>query len=73
MGPVSRRAYKTDIEYIDDETRAEIAEHVLTTSTCSRDLYNDESTVLATLQEQRKQVDALKKQVEALENGSSHE
>jgi hypothetical protein len=101
LGPVSRREYKTDIDYVSDDERACLAEQALTThlaeyryksepETAKRhlgfiiddqppgspavehdqthvDLYGYTSMLLATVQEQQKQIDALKTQVDALQ------
>jgi hypothetical protein len=100
-GAISRRAFKTDISYVDDDRRADVAYQTLHTSlaeyryktepkTTQRhlgfiiddmpnaspavesdkthvDLYGYTSMLLATVQEQQKQIDALKAHVDALE------
>lgn len=98
-GAVSRREFKTDIAYVDDDERALLADEALHTrlaeyryktdpETSQRhlgfiiddmpnaspavqadkthvDLYGYTSMLLATVQEQQKQIDDLKKQVAA--------
>jgi hypothetical protein len=100
QGPISRREYKTDIDYLDDAERAALAHEALSTrlaeyryktepETQKRhlgfiiddmplqssavepdrthvDLYGYTSMLLATVQQQQKQIDDLKKQVDAL-------
>ena len=65
-GPISRREYKTDIRYLSEEDREALAARTLTTPS-DQDLYGYTSSVLATVQEQQRQLDLLKKQVEALQ------
>lgn len=99
-GPVSRREYKTDIDYVSDGERASLADQALHTRLAEYrykterdgdkkhlgfiiddmpaqspavegdathvDLYGYTSMLLATVQEQQKQIDALKKEVDAL-------
>lgn len=99
-GPVSRREFKTDIAYVDEEQRASLASEALSTRLAEYrykaepvghkrhlgfiiddlppsspavqgdrthvDLYGYTSMLLATVQEQQKQIDELKKQVAAL-------
>jgi hypothetical protein len=99
-GTISKRAFKTDIEYVSNEEREELARETLaiplatyryktqaegdkrhlgfiiddqpTTSPAVAsdqthvDPYGYTSMLLATVQEQQKQIDALRKEVEAL-------
>ncbi len=99
-GPVSRREFKTDIDYVTDEQQRELAEQALHTRLAEYryktepegdrkhlgfiiddmpaqspavqgdathvDLYGYTSMQLATVKEQQKQIDALKKQVDEL-------
>ena len=100
-GAVSKRAFKTDIEYVSTEERADLARETLSIPLATYrykteaegdkrhlgfiiddqpvtspavagdqthvDQYGYTSMLLATVQEQQKQIDALKKHVEALE------
>ena len=99
-GPISRREFKTEIEYVDDAERAELARQALATHLAEYgykvepesakrhlgfiiddmpakspavqgdrthvDEYGYASMLLATVQEQQKQIDDLKKQVAEL-------
>ena len=73
-GCTSRRAFKTDISYVDDAYRATLADETLRMPRSEFqlrthvDLYGSASMLLATVQNQQKQIDELKKQVDALEH-----
>ncbi len=100
LGPVSKREFKTDIAYVDEAQRAELAEEALQTRLAEYryknepegakrhlgfiiddmpesspavgsdathvDLYGYTTMLLATVQEQQRQIDELKKQVDTL-------
>ncbi len=100
-GPISRREFKTDVAYVNEQQRASLAREALETRLATYryksepegaqphlgfiiddapagspavqadrthvDLYGYTSMLLATVQQQQKQIDALKKQVDDLE------
>ena len=67
-GTVSRREYKKDIAYVCDARRSALAEQALSTSLTDRpdDLYAYTSMLLATVQQQQREIDALQEQIASL-------
>jgi hypothetical protein len=69
-GAISRRAFKTDITYVSDAERSSLASETVSSSLrpprTDMELYGYTSKLLATVQEQQRQIDALKNDLSAL-------